>query len=302
MLKTLKDGKNWLISQPDHAEVSAFLATHWGNGEFARPGYYADSPDPERLRAETLLAIAEHDNGWWEWEADPELSESDGFPLGLSELLKNREEGMNRWRLGIPRLCRDHPYASLLVSFHAYWLYAHGYHDDPDPAFTHLLYWKGSSVHPDGKRIDAVRAFLEEVKGMQDELITRLQKDPATAVWVDPNHLNPHVRLLQHMDGLSLSLCSALIRARSGESRGLGGDPFDLLDVPRRSWEDRVTVTVKPAGERRIACLPYPFDADPLPVMVRARVIDRPAGAGPSLHSWWHAEPKQMIRFEYCSG
>ena len=56
----------WLVSQPDHAELSGLLAANWGNDEFARPGQFASANDPEQLRAETVLAIAQHDNGWWE--------------------------------------------------------------------------------------------------------------------------------------------------------------------------------------------------------------------------------------------
>ncbi len=51
MLKTLKDERLWLVTQPDHAQVAGYLAAHWGNDEFARPGYFASAPDPERLRA-----------------------------------------------------------------------------------------------------------------------------------------------------------------------------------------------------------------------------------------------------------
>ncbi len=120
MLKTEYKDKIYFITQPDHAKVSGFLAAHWGNDEFARPGYYSDSPDPEKLRAETVLGIAEHDNGWWEWEASPE-PDLDGLPKGLTAVLKNQQEGMNRWRIGIPRLSEKHTYASLLISYHAYW-------------------------------------------------------------------------------------------------------------------------------------------------------------------------------------
>ena len=163
MFKTVRDKNAWLISQPDHAAVAGFLAAHWGNDEFSSPGRFADSPDPEALRAAAVLAIAEHDNGWWEWEATPELGEADGLPLGLSELLKNQEEGMNRWRLGIRRFSRDHPYSSLLISFHAYWLYAHGTQADPDPAFTHPLFWKGSSKHLMGDRLDVAHGYIAEI-------------------------------------------------------------------------------------------------------------------------------------------
>ncbi len=302
MLKTLRDKKMWLVSQPDHAELAGFLAANWGNDEFARPGQFASANDPEQLRAETVLAIAQHDNGWWEWEATPELSEVDGLPLCLTEVLKNQQDAMNRWRLGIPRFSRDHPYVSLLISFHAYWLYAHGCQTDPDPAFAHPLFWKGSSTRLMGERLEINRGFAGEIKEMQDALIARLRKDRICAAWIDTEHLNPHARLLQLLDGLSLSLCSALIPPRIGTAKGLGDDEFDLLEVPRRSWEDRVTIEVKPASERRIVCEPYPFGVDPLPVAVPARILDWPAEPSAHFQSWWHSERKQLIRFEYYSG
>ena len=103
MLKTHRDNRTWLVSQPDHGRVAGYLAAHWGNDQFAAPGHFADAHDPEQLCAETVLAIAEHDNGWWEWEAIPELGDRDDLPLDLAEVLKNRQEGMDRWRRGIPR-------------------------------------------------------------------------------------------------------------------------------------------------------------------------------------------------------
>ena len=99
MLKRTVSGELWCISQPDHAAAAGYLAAHWGNGQFARPGRYAPFPDPERLRAETVLAIAEHDNGWWEWEADPQIDPADGLPLDLTSL--EQSDGLQRWRLGV---------------------------------------------------------------------------------------------------------------------------------------------------------------------------------------------------------
>ena len=103
MLKTQKHGRLWLVTQPDHAQVAGYLAAHWGNDDFVRPGYFSSVPDPERLRAETVMAVALHDNGWWEWEAIPDLADVDGFPSALADVLKNQQEGMNRWRLGLHR-------------------------------------------------------------------------------------------------------------------------------------------------------------------------------------------------------
>ena len=64
MLKTLQDGSLWMVTQIDHSAIAGFLAAHWGNAEFARPGYFGTAKDPERLRDETVFAIAQHDNGW----------------------------------------------------------------------------------------------------------------------------------------------------------------------------------------------------------------------------------------------
>ena len=152
-----------------------------------------------------------------------------------------------------------------------------------------------------GDQLDTARGFVGEIQEIQDELTARLRKDPTYAAWADTEHLNPHVRLLQLLDGLSLSLCSALVPPRMGKAKGLGDDEFDLLEVPRRSWEDRVTIEVKPAGQRRLVCEPYPFDIDPLPVIVPARILDWSAEPSAHFQSWWHSEPKQPIRFEYCS-
>jgi hypothetical protein len=56
VLKTIREDQNWFVTQLDHAQVSGYLAAHWGNDDFARPGYFASSPDSERLRAETVFA------------------------------------------------------------------------------------------------------------------------------------------------------------------------------------------------------------------------------------------------------
>ena len=300
MLKTRQRGRLWLVSQPDHAHVAGYLAAHWGNSDFVRPGYFASVPDPEQLRAEMVMAVAQHDNGWWEWEATPDLAAVDGFPSGLADVMKNQQEGMSRWRLGLRRFDST-PYANLLISYHAYWLYAQKTLTNPDPAFAHPLFRKGApeKLLP-GKRGEALD-FLDELEDLQRQWVEVLRTDAAVASWIEPENLHPHVRLLQLLDGLSLSLCSALILARSGETKGLGEDEFELRDVPRRSWNDRVTLQVKPLGERRIVLSPYPFDKDPLTVSVLARVFDLPADRSGQFQTWWHAKPLEVIEFQYSS-
>jgi hypothetical protein len=288
MLKRRAGNELWLISQPDHAAASGYLAAHWGNSDFARPGYYGPAPDPERLRAETVLAIAEHDNGWWEWEADPELDPDDGLPLGLLDL--SQPQGMERWHLGVPRFVEDHPYVSLLISLHAYWLFAPRCEPHPDAAFFHPLFGDPASVPAlEGVELERARQFVAEQREIQERLTAWLREDPAWSAAVRPEHLDPNVRLLQLADALSLALC-------------FGGDTALRLEgIPRRSWEDRVALELTPGGNGRVVCQPYPFDADPLPVAVRTRVLSLPVERPVHFQSWWQSLPRQWVRFEYCS-
>jgi hypothetical protein len=289
MLKRRVGDELWLISQPDHAIVSGYLAAHWGNGEFTRPGYFGSAPDPERLRAETVLAIAEHDNGWWEWEADPQLSPGDGLPLGLLDLTQS--DGMERWRMGVPRFVETHPYVSLLISLHAYWLYAPRCEPHPDAAFFHPLFAHPEDAPPlEGEELERAKGFVVEQREIQERLVDWLREDAGWSAAVRPEILKPHVRLLQLADALSLALGFG------------GGAALSLQGIPRKSWDDRVTLELTPGENRRVVCQPYPFDIDPLPVAFRGRVLPWPVEPPVPFQSWWQGLERQWIRFECCSG
>lgn len=301
MLKTQRDGKTWLVSQPDHGAVAGFLAAHWGNENFAQPGHMPQS-DHGRLRAETVLAIAEHDNGWWEWEAQPERSDVDGLPLDLKDVLKNQQDGMDRWRLGIPRFSRRHPYVSLLISHHAYLLYAATVSSQLEAERLHPLFWKGERDKLMAGSLEQAQTFLAEIDAQRAELCAQLQQDAATRAWVEPENLMPSVRLLQTLDGLSLALCSSLIPALTGSARGMGADSFDLLEVPRSSWEDRTTIQVRPVGERQLTLNPYPFAEDRLEVAVPVRIIEEALPRKEPFEVWWRGQQRELLKFELMAG
>jgi hypothetical protein len=300
MLKTQHAGKLWMVTQPDHGALAGFLAAHWGNEAFARPGHYAPVVDAERLRARAVFAIAQHDNHWWEWEANPDLSADDGFPLGLGETSKNQQAGFDRWRLGLKRFAAE-PMVNLLMSSHAYWFYAARVLAQSDPAFTSPLFWKGAPDKLIPGTIEVPLAFMEHLQALQSEWTAQLRADVATAAWVEPANLAPLIRLLQLCDGLSLALCSSLMPAKTGVSVGMGADAFELHDVPRRSWSDRGTITATPVGPRLIALDPYPFDIDPLPVTMLARVVTLPCEKPANFHSWWHAHERESVEFQFVS-
>lgn len=297
MLKTQRDGKTWLVSQTDHGAVAGFLAAHWGNDDFAQPGRL-QKLDDGRLRSEIVLAIAEHDNGWWEWEAQPDLGDIDGLPLDLSDVLKNQQAGMDRWRLGIPRLSQRHPYASLLISCHAYFLYAARISSNLERERLHPLFGKDEPPKLMAGSLEQAQDFLTEIEDQQEELRVRLQQDATTRAWIEPENLMPAVRLLQILDGLSLALSSPLIPAVTGKSAGMGADAIDLLEVPRNSWQDRVTIHVRPVGERQLTLDPYPFVEERLKVTVPVRIIDDERPAETPGEIWWRGQQPELLSFE----
>lgn len=299
MLKTRVDNELWLVRQPDHARVAGYLAAHWGNRDgFVRPGYYAAPAKPEIWREEVIFAIAEHDNGWWEWEAMPPIDPRDGLPTGLADIGRRMpNEGLERWRIGVPRFAEQHPYAALLMSLHPIWLYRFALEDlvtEEDEALRHPLCGGPEAASQLVVDRDATGAFLEEQEGFQNRLRQRLRADSVWRDALEPDILHPHLKLLQLLDAFSLLLSFG---AQSEEQ---------LADVPRASWCDRVTITWCPRRDHRVVCAPYPFDQDPLEVLLPARVLMVDEAGAAEDHerplARLHAAPARMIRFELCSG
>ena len=98
-----------LITQPDHAALAARIMERW----------QADGFPVNPRRGEILRAVAEHDNGWIEFDAKPMLG-ADGAVLDFSTV--DGEVKRNVWPRAIARLAR-HPYAAALVAHHAAHVY-----------------------------------------------------------------------------------------------------------------------------------------------------------------------------------
>ena len=270
MLKTRYSDTIRLVTQPNHAVAAGYMASHWGNEEFTKLGFYDNCSDPEKLAAETIFGIAEHDNGWWEWEASPTSSESDKLPLGLAEVLSNPTEATQRWRIGTTRFENSHPYASLLINFHAYRLYNKAHEEESS---IHPLFGDSKSIS--NEKSPQTTSLIETLQNQQERLKQRLN---SVGGWnkdaIRPEILLPHARMTQILDALSLYLCSDFIPPVSGKAKGLGRDEVEFLDIPRKNWDDRVTLQFHPLGEGRIECDPYPFDEDNLVVPVVVTELD----------------------------
>jgi hypothetical protein len=229
----------------------------------------------------------------------PKFSANDGLPVGVGEAAPPTDEnefgawhagGFERWFIGIDRLATHHPYAALLTSMHAYWLYAVVFEDlhscDVDLR-RHFVF--GAPEVATGLVSDEpkARAFLSDLSNMQAKLIGRIAKDPTMARALEPEHLDAHARLLQLFDSMSLYL--ALNDTQTHE----------LPHVPRAGWNDRITLTWKRLDARTIGIDPYPFDTEGLVVSMPARIIpDTPLLTDQPM-SRYLASPLRSIDFRF---
>jgi hypothetical protein len=93
-----------LITQPDHARLAGAIMQHGvALGEHPR-------------RTSILLAIAEHDNGWTEFDAAPLVDPATGVPLDFISAPVAVRQAV--WPRGVARLAHD-PWAAALVAQHA---------------------------------------------------------------------------------------------------------------------------------------------------------------------------------------
>jgi len=255
--------KGWLlIPQPAHAALSGVLAGQWGNRDFA-------PPEP---RASVLLAAAEHDGGWAEWEAGPGLNAS-GEPGHFTEM--DVEEHLRIWRQGVGRMVGRDPYAALLVSLHGAGLYRgelDGARDTPEARLQ-------------------VEAFLGEQTDLQRQIRRSLREDPVYAQAVEETALAHNARLIQVWDYLSLLLCCG-----RPETQIIGA-------APGRSAGERVDLALHPRDEFTLRLKPYPFRESPLSLSVKGRVVRRgPFADREAFLKVFHEAPEETLTFKIERG
>lgn len=100
-----KTEDGWLLfNQDDHAKLAARIMGFWG-GNF----FFPENPD------NTLFALAEHDCGWKERDANPALN-ARGEPMDFTEVPPDIQTGI--WRRSFTAHLRTHPVASALIALH----------------------------------------------------------------------------------------------------------------------------------------------------------------------------------------
>lgn len=236
-----EEPKKWhLISQVEHARVSAELAQLWGNHQFdpliCPPA--SDSVERQCVRQELLDAIAHHDDGWVAFEADPAIDAVQGRPYTFYEL--PLDESLAIWGDSITLASRYGALAQWVVAGHFARLLRDS-HDAEEPAARRWL-----------ERVDASRdRWLREWQAAEPELHTRDLADAAQFA-------------LRLFDWISLWLatgCPAL--ASDPTEAGTTLDEGPLAATP-------IQITADPPTEgnegRVVRLSPWPFAVGEVPV------------------------------------
>jgi Protein of unknown function (DUF3891) len=231
-----------LIRQTDHAVLSGFFAREWGNELFRRPEPF------ESLQ----LAAREHDNGWHEWELQPQIDPKTRLPYSFMSLPTDAH--MELYQRGIERVVKTDRYAGLLVSMHASGLYDRA--RATIPGFS-AKYVKSTEA-------ELVNGFLQALKLQQLRLKVDLRGDAATKEFVQDKLLETNSRRLEALDRLSLYFC-------------MSSTPHDatIEAVPVDDQGSEVDWELRPDGPNAVSLGPYPFRREPLQVSILARRVPK---------------------------
>jgi hypothetical protein len=262
-----KDGW-WLITHPDHAQLAADFAEHWGNDVFVAP----------QPRSNVLHGVRVHDDGWRARDAKPAITRQ-GRPSAFSHELVGKYSAFEEIDLAEYLAVRENAldkvevecaYAALLVSMHT----------------QNLLTERADRSTIAAEQLPLLDSFLARQVSRQDVLRSRLRSsgrfsDSDTA---DEAILN-NFRLLQAMDNLSLYSCVGYRR------------PGTLLHaLPTTNGGSKV-VNVLPVGPRDFRLEPYPMDQTVLEFSVPARhVLGKEFASSAELTERFSSAPVEDLR------
>lgn len=233
IVRDMPDGRVLCLNQTTHALMSAALCSRWGNRDFARPRPYAV----------VMNAIAQHDNGWSEWELSPRLR-ADGYPMDFLHG-PDAYEKLALWQRGVDRAHIQHPYAGLLIWRHA--------------AYLHEMLL--GQIHDDAL-VAANRLFIDGADARLAELRTLYAEDHYYTALLADEVVEANTSLLRFGDFASLQVsmpwsCERIIDGCSADWAG------GTVDITMRHEDNQITFD------------PWPFAVDAFEVSVHGRLLDR---------------------------
>jgi Protein of unknown function (DUF3891) len=236
-----RDPQLLVIRQTDHAFLAGFFAREWGNEKFTKP-----QPNDS-----FCLAVAEHDNGWSEWELQPSLDEKTRQPFTFMSIPTATHIAL--YQKGIERLVKADHYAGLLASMHASCLYDRA--RATMPGFS-AKYVKSEESH-------IVNEFVQQLRLQQLRLKVDLRANSATKPFIEEPLINANVARLEALDRLSLHFC-------------VNPQQDAIVDaVPVNDQGEETDLELHAEGGNVVALAPYPFRRDPLSLSIMARRVPR---------------------------
>jgi hypothetical protein len=269
VVRDLKDGGSVVSTQEDHAELAAQFAAHWGNERFAKLRPY-----------ETLVfATAYHDSGYRDWEGKPPMNVDKGRPYAFREQIPSFEAiELAAYKRNIEWVRASDAYAGLLVSMHRTGLWQNRYNVLTGPAMKVR------------ERSPAVQALKKELETSQEQYKRELGSGKpgfGRELW-------HNYRALQIFDLLSLYFCC------DGYATEEAFKEAALTPVPLAYESDeQVSLRILPNGPGAVRMEPYPFDASPLRVTLRARIVSpTKVKSEKACAEAYHKASRYLIRFE----
>jgi hypothetical protein len=269
VIRELKDGRSFVSSQEDHAELSAQFAAHWGNDRFSKLRPYQTM----------VFATTYHDSGYREWEGNPPMNVEKGRPYAHREEIPSFETvELKAYAKNVDWLSAQDPYAGLLVSMHRTGLWHNRYNIFTEPAGRLR------------ERSQAVQDAKKELEAQQEELKKVFAaKNPRFA-----NELAYNYMALQIFDLLSLYFCC------DGYASENQFTEYAIAPV-RVSYDSDETMrlTIRPNGAGSVIMDPYPFDASPVRFSARARIVAPPREKSEAAClDAYHKAARQLLTFE----
>lgn len=231
LVRSMPNGQVLCVNQTSHGLMAVEFCRRWGNADFERPKPYDLVMD----------AIAQHDNGWYEWETAPKLG-ADGAPLAFIPGPIYHEK-LAIWQLGIDRAAAQHPYMGMMVSRHAALLYT---------ADINRL---------EGDERRATEAFIARQEVWIDEMRQWLAGDETLRHASTEAVLMAHTRLLQFGDSSSLQVSMPW-----SHERVFVHCPVDFVG-------NYTSITMRWEGNE-ISYDPWPFNVDHFTVRVHGKLLD----------------------------
>jgi hypothetical protein len=217
------------VRQTHHMVLSGRLAEAWGNDRFPRPEPFGP----------LVVAAAEHDAGWADWEAAPRIDPATKRPCQFTDMPV--EEHLAFYRRGVNEVAAKDDHAGLLVNLHCQGLYNQRFGWAPEMTMRRLA--------PEQEA--AVRRAVAALQAQERDLGRRVRLDLPT-LWAQYD-------LLQAFDLLSLYLCMPPVTGR------------EVGPVP--SADGPVRLAVRPAGGEEVVVAPWPFRESAVAVGVPGRLI-----------------------------